>query len=171
MSSVPSRGYEFNQDQNTLIADLAGRMRGVGFFLTVVGLLNLLAAALVIVTIYRAKLPQEYVDTVVAKVSEAAAKTDVTVQLSKLPPDNHLWGMAIGSAINGLLYVLIGAWTRNASSSFKSIVDTKGSDIGHLMEGLGSLSKMYQLIATLIVIGLLLFIATIGLFLYAQFTR
>jgi hypothetical protein len=170
MSSVPSRGYEFNQDQNAVIGDLASRMRGVGFFLTIVGLLNLLAAALVVVTIYRAKLPQDYVDIVVAKVSEAA-KTDVAVQLTKLPPDNHLWGMAMGSAINGLLYVLIGAWTRNASSSFKSIVDTKGSDIAHLMEGLGSLSKLYQLIATLIAIGLLLLIATIGFFTYAQFTR
>jgi hypothetical protein len=170
MSSVPSRGYEFNPEQNSLIGDLAARMRGVGLFLAVVGLLNLLAAALMIVAIYRAKLPQEYVDAVVAKVSEAA-KTDVTAQLAKLPPDTHLWGMAFASAINGLVYVLIGSWTRNAGASFRNIVDTKGSDIGHLMEGLGSLNKMYQLIATLIAFGLLLFIATIGLFIYAQFTR
>jgi hypothetical protein len=170
MSSVPSRDYEFNQDQNSLIGDLAGRMRGVGLFLAVVGLLNLLAAALMIVAIYRAKLPQAYVDAVVAKVSEAA-KTDVTAQLANLPPDTHLWGMAFASAINGLIYVLIGSWTRNAGGSFKSIVDTKGSDIGHLMEGLGSLNKMYQLIATLIAFGLLLFIATIGLFIYAQLIR
>jgi len=145
-------------------------MRGVGLFLAVVGLLNLLAAIFVIVAIYRAKLPPNYVDAVLAKVSEAA-RTDVGAQLSKLPPDNHLWGMAIGSAVNGLLYLLIGVWTRNASASFTSIVETKGSDIGHLMGGLASLNQMYRLIYTLIVIGLLLLFATVGLFIYSQSVR
>lgn len=170
MASIPSRGYEFNQEQNALLGALAGRMRGVGLFLLVVGLLNLLAAVFVIVAIYRAKLPQSYVDAVLAKVSEAA-RTDVGAQLSKLPPDHHLWSMAIGSAVNGLLYLLIGVWTRSASTSFKRIVETRGSDVGHLMEGLASLNKMYTLIYTLILIGLLLFIAIVGVFIYAQLSR
>ena len=170
MSSVPSRGYEFNQEQNALLGALAARMRGVGFFLLVVGLLNVLAAVLVIMTIYRAKLPQTYVEAVLAKVSEAA-RTDVRTQLSNLPPDTHLWGMAIGSAVDGLLYLLIGVWTRTAATSFRRIVETRGGDIGHLMEGLAALNKMYTLIYTLIVIGLLVFIAVVGLFIYAQLSR
>jgi len=39
------------------------------------------------------------------------------------------------------------------------------------MQALGSLNKMYTLIYTLIVIGLLLLLITLGLFLYAQFSR
>jgi hypothetical protein len=39
------------------------------------------------------------------------------------------------------------------------------------MRALGSLNKMYTLISTLILIGLLLLLVTLGLFLYAQLTR
>jgi len=74
-------------------------------------------------------------------------------------------------ALNGLLYLLIGVWTRSAGGSFQKVVATQGSDIRHLMEALSSLNKMYGLIYTLIVIGLLLLLATVGLFIYAQVTR
>jgi hypothetical protein len=145
-------------------------MRGVGVFLIVVALLNFLVAALLVLAIYRAKLPEEYVKVVLEKASEAT-RTDLNAQLSKLPPDNHLWGIAISNAVNGLLYLLIGVWTRSAGGSFQRIVTTQGSDISHLMEALSSLNKMYALIYTLIVIGLLLLLATVGLFIYAQMTR
>jgi hypothetical protein len=167
--STPAQ-YEFTQQQNSLIGGLAGRMGGVGLFLVVVAILNLLVSVLVIVAIYRAKLPQSYVDAVLEKASEAA-KTDVGTQLSKLPPDNHLWGVAIGSAVNGLIYLLIGVWTRRSASSFKKIVDTRGNDITHLMDALSALNKMYTLLYTLIIIGLLALLASAGLFVYAQFMR
>jgi hypothetical protein len=170
MSSVPPREYEFSPDQNALFGALASHMRLVGLFLAVVGVLNILAALVIVVAIYRAKLPQSYVDSVLQKASEAS-KTDVKAQLDKLPPDDHLWGLAIGGLVNGLLYLLIGVWTRNAAGSFQQIVDTRGHDISHLMHALGSLNKMYTLIYTLIVIGLLLFLITLGLFLFAQFSR
>src|SRR5262249_57086555 len=107
---------------------------------------------------------------VLEKASEAA-KTDVRSQLSNLPPDNHLWGIVVSSAVNGLLYLLIGMWTRGAARSFQKIVDTTGRDIRHLMDALSELNKMYTLIYTLIFIGLLVLLASIGLFLYAQWMR
>jgi hypothetical protein len=39
------------------------------------------------------------------------------------------------------------------------------------MEALSSLNKMYALLHALILIGLLFFLAAIGLFIYAQMTR
>jgi hypothetical protein len=171
MSAASSvREYEFSQEQNTLFSALAGRMRGVGLFLIVLALLNLLVAALVVVAIYRARLPQSYVDTVLEKASEAT-RTDVKGQLSNLPPDNHLWGIAICAGINGLLYLLMGVWTRSSAASFQQVVDTTGRDIRHLMDALSELNKMYSLIYTLIVIGLLVLIAALGLVIYAQMTR
>jgi hypothetical protein len=170
MSNAPVREYEFSQDQNRLFGDLAGRMRGVGLFLVFLAFLDLLVSVLVIVAIYRASLPQSYVDTILERAAEAT-RTDVRAQLSKLPPDNHLWGIAISSAVNGLLYLLIGMWTRSAGRSFQQVVDTTGSDIRHLMDALAELNKMYALIYTLIAIGLLVLIASLGLFIYAQVMR
>jgi hypothetical protein len=168
MSTSPQ--YEFSQQQNSVIGALANRMGGVGLFLVIVAILDLLVSLLLIVTIYRAKLPQDYVDKVLEKTSEVA-KTDVKAQLSNIPPDNHLWGAAIGSAVNGLIYLLIGVWTRRSAGSFKKIVDTRGSDITHLMNALSELNKMYTLLYTLIIIGLLVLGAAAALFLYAQFAR
>ncbi|MCI0461452.1 MAG: hypothetical protein L0Z62_31260 [Gemmataceae bacterium] len=170
MSTTPAREYEFNQEQNSLIGALAGRMRGVGLFLIVIAILNFLVAALVILVIYRSKLPQNYVDAVIKAAGEAA-KTDVQAQMANLPPDNHLWGIAIGSGVNFLLYLLIGMWTRQAARSFQQIVATRGNDITLLMSALSALNKMYTLVYTLILIGLLVLVASLGLFIYGQMTR
>ncbi len=170
MSTVPAREYEFTQGQNSLIGALAGRMRGVGLFLVVLAVLNLLLALLVVAVIYRAKLPQEYVDTVVKNVAEAT-KTDVQKELANLPPDKHLWGVAAFSAVNFLIYLLVGVWTRQAAGSFLKIVDTQGNDISHLMSALSALNRMYTLVLTLIALGLLLLLAAAGYFAYSQFTR
>jgi len=172
VSSAPPREYEFNEEQNQLIGGMATRMRGVGLFLIIiVAVLNFLVALLVILAIYRAKLPQSYVDAVVNKVSEAT-RVDMKKQLTEnLPADTHLWGIAIGNAINGLLYLLIGVWTRHAAASFSLIVETKGTDISLLMSALSALNKMYTLIYTLIMVGLLVLIVSFGLFLYSQLTR
>jgi len=170
MSSVSPREYEFNEQQNQLIGGLAGRMRGVGFFHVFIAILNLLVGIAVVIVIYRAKLPQDYVDTVVSKVGQAA-HTDLKKQLETLPPDNHLWGIVISCAVNFLLYLMIGLWTQNAGSSFQKIVETRGSDVSHLMDALSSLNKMYTLIYTLILLSLLVLIVGLGLVLYLQFTR
>lgn len=63
----------------------------------------------------------------------------------------------------GLMYLVItavvlftGLWTRSASSSFRMIVQTKGSDINHLMDALDSLRKLYTLQVWLLVGALVL---------------
>jgi hypothetical protein len=170
MSSVPPREYEFSESQNALLSTLASRMRLVGLFLAVVGVLNILAGLIIIVAIYRDKLPQEYVDKVLEKASQTT-KSDVKAQLEKLPPATHLWAIDIAALVNGLIYLLIGVWTRSSAGSFQKIVDTQGHDISHLMDALGSLNKMYTLIYTLILIGLLTLLVLLGLFLYAQLSR
>jgi hypothetical protein len=170
MSTPSRREYEFTQQQNSAFSGLASHMRGVGLFLIFIAVLDFLVALLVVVTIYRARLPQSYVDKVLEKVSEATQK-DVKAQLENVPPDTHLWGIAISSGVNGLIYLLIGVWTRNAAASFQKIVDTTGSDIHHLMDAVSSLDKMYGLIYTLIVVGLVLLLALIGLALWGHFSR
>jgi hypothetical protein len=62
-------------------------------------------------------------------------------------------------------------WTRQAARSFRMIVDTQGHDISHLMNALAVLNRMYTLIHTLIVLGLLLFLAAVGYFAYSQLSR
>jgi hypothetical protein len=170
MSAPSPREYEFTQEQNKVIGALAGRMRGVGMFLVFIALLNFLVTALVVTAIYRAKLPPDYVQKVLTKASETT-KADVQSQLENLPPDNQLWGIAMSSGVNGLIYLLIGAWTWSASRSFQKIVDTTGRDIHHLMDAVSSLHKMYALIYTLIVIALLALLVATGIFIYAHFTR
>jgi hypothetical protein len=71
-------------------------MRGVGFFLIVVALLNFLVTAWIVLALYRAKLPEDYVKIVLEKASEAT-RTDLNAQLAKLPSDNHLWSGALPS--------------------------------------------------------------------------
>jgi hypothetical protein len=168
MSASSPHEYEFTQDQNKVIGALAGRMHGVGIFLIFVAILNFVVMALVITAIYRNKLPPDYLQKVLTKASEAT-KADVQSQLDQLPPNTQLWGIAISTGVNGLIYLLIGAWTRGASGSFKKIVDTTGHDITHLMEAVSSLHKMYSLIYTLIVVGILLFLAATGLFFWEYF--
>jgi hypothetical protein len=62
-------------------------------------------------------------------------------------------------------------WTRSAGGSFRKISGTQGSDVRHLMDAVSSLHKMYSLLYTIILLGLLLFLATAGLFIYTQVTR
>ncbi len=51
----------------------------------------------------------------------------------------------LGSIVAGVLYILMGIWTRNASNSFNFIVNTEGNDIANLMGALGQLRKLYTL--------------------------
>ena len=71
MSTASSREYEFSPAQNEVFGTLAYRMQGVGFFLVVIALLDFLVAVLVVLAIYRAKLPEDYVKVVLEKASEA----------------------------------------------------------------------------------------------------
>ena len=68
-----------------------------------------------------------------------------------------------------MFYLLLGNWTRSAAGSFKKIVDTRGSDIKHLMEGMGSLHRMYSLLYVLLVLVLLAGVVSLGLTFYKYY--
>jgi hypothetical protein len=163
MSQSP-RQYEFSQEQNTLIGSLASKMRFVGLFFVVVGVLNVLIALLVVVAVYRDRIPQTWLDQLPAE-----TKTQVEEQRAKLPANNHLWGIALNAGVVGLFYLVMGGWTRAAGGSFQKIVDTQGSDVSHLMSALSSLHSMYALVYTLLVLTLLAGLLALGLTLYSQF--
>jgi hypothetical protein len=135
--SIGSSGgqYEFTEAQNDLIGRLAYKMRGVGVFFAVIGGLYLIFAVLVGVRGYQAY--------------QAGA-----------PTGQHWLNLAI-LVITGLVYAAIGVWTRQSSADFRKIVDTRGSDITHLMNALESLHKFYSLIYTIILLLLAVLMAGI----------
>lgn len=111
--------YEFTENQNALIGDLAKKMGLVGAVLVAFGLVALVFGV---------------------------------VALFRLP--------AAGTAqvIQGVIYLLLGFWTYQASGSFRTIVSTAGRDVGHLMDGLNSLQKMYTLMYWVIIVALVLLV-------------
>jgi hypothetical protein len=168
--------YEFSSDQNKLIGSLAGKMRFVGLLAVIVGVLNILMALLVVLAVYRDRLPagwtaktKEYLDKARDQLPEDTRKQAEEYSLDKLPANNHLWGIAIGAGATGLFYVLMGAWTRSAGASFQKIVETEGSDIRNLMQGMGSLHSMYSLLYTLLVLVLLAGLVSIGFTVYKYY--
>ncbi len=171
-----SRSYEFTQDQNELIGGLGGKMGFVGIFAIVLGVLNLIIALLVVSAIYSNRVPAEWK----SKSAEYYAKVrdqlpeDVRTQaekysLDRLPPNNQLWGVAINCLAGGIFYLLMGAWTRSAGDSFRKIAETRGADITHLMNGMGSLNAMYSLLYMLLMVVLLMGLIGLGLAVYSSF--
>jgi len=170
--------YEFSSDQNQLIGGLAHKMRFVGLFAVVLGVLNLLLALLVVAAVYRDRIPKdfkvkanEYLEKAREKLPEDVRKQSETYSLDKLPPNDHLWGVAISAGVTGLFYLFMGIWTRSAGGSFQRIVDTHGSDIRNLMAGMGSLHKMYSLLYMLLMFVLLMGLLSLGLTLYQYFVK
>jgi hypothetical protein len=166
------RQYEFSQDENVLIGSLASKMSFVGLFANIVGVINILMALLVIGAIYSDKVPEswkakskEYID----KLPEEYKKQAEELSVDKLPPKNHLWGIALNTGVVGLFYLLMGTWTRSAAASFKQIVATQGQDISYLMKALDSLHSMYSLVYTLLVVTLIAGLVFLGLALYQRF--
>ncbi len=64
---------------------------------------------------------------------------------------------AVNALIQGVFFLLIGTWTKNAGSAFKRIVTTAGADIENLMGALGELRKLYTLQYWLVIL-LLVFV-------------
>lgn len=153
MSLVPPQ-YEFTPDQNRLVGGLAHKMGWVGLFFLVVGLLNLLAAVLLILAASRNQIPAEWL---------AKVPADLKSQLEQLPGRNQLWALALNGAVSGLINLLIGVYTRSAARSFQLIVDTQGADVTHLVNALGALNKKYTLLYTLLVVAVLAFIVLLVL--------
>jgi hypothetical protein len=168
--------YEFTQEQNTQISSLAGKMRFVGLFSIIFGVIGLLITLLVIVAVYRDRLPagwmdktKDYIDKVKDKLPTDAKKQVEDYTPDTLPPNNHLWGIAAYVGVTGLFFLLLGVWTRSAAASFQKIVTTQGSDISHLMNALDSLKSMYGMIYLLLLVALLAGVAALALTLYQYF--
>lgn len=66
-----------------------------------------------------------------------------------------------GSAIQGILQVIIGFWTKQAATSFQLIVNTQGSDIQNLMGALRELRKLYTLQYWIFLIAVVLVVIAI----------
>jgi len=175
MSSSPQ--YEFTQEQNRQISNLAGKMRFVGLFSLLFGLFALLITLLTVAFIYRDRLPAGFREKAkdYAQKAKENLPDDLKTQaeeysLDKVPTDNHfLWGIAIFSGVTGAVFLLQGVWTRSSSESFQKIVDTQGRDISHLMSAIGSLQTMYGLIYLLLLGALLGGVIAVGLTLYQYF--
>jgi hypothetical protein len=150
--------YEFTEVQNRQIGSLAHKMRLVGLVAIVLGVVELLLGILLLVYAFRDQLPAD----VLRRIPEDTLK--------QLPPPSQLWAVVVQAGASGLIFLLIGLWTRSAAAEFQKIVDTTGSDISHLMNVLGSLHKMYSLLYTLIIVGILAFLLSIGLLLYIRFS-
>ena len=174
--SMSASGYEFSGDQNKLIGSLAGKMRFVGLLAVILGVLNLIMALLVVAAVYRDRIPadwkaktKDYLEKAREKLPEDVRKQSEQYSLDKLPANDHLWGIAIGTGATGLFYLLMGIWTRSSAGSFRKIVDTRGSDIRNLMDGMGSLHQMYSLLYTLLLLVLLAGVVSLGLTLYKYY--
>jgi hypothetical protein len=158
MATSMTGHYEFTETQNRGIGSLARKMRLVGLVAVVLGAVELILGLLLLIYAFRDQLPAE----VLRRIPEDALK--------QLPPPSQLWAVVVQAATSALIFLLIGMWTRSAAREFQQIVDTRGQDISHLMNALGSLHKMYSLLYTIIVVGILAFLLSIGMLLYARFS-
>lgn len=171
--SAPSPQYEFSEQQNALIGSLASKMGVVGLFFLVVGVIQILMALVVVLAIYRDRIPPDWVNRSKEYVQQlpddVRKEAEQFYSPDRLPSNNHLWGIAINSGVIGLFYLLLGSWTRSAAASFQRIVSTQGRDISHLMSALDALHSMYALVYTLLMITLILILILLGMSLWARF--
>lgn len=172
--------YEFSEQENSQIRDLASKMSFVGFFSAGFGFLALLICLLCALFIYRDRLPAgfrdkaaDYLKKVEAKLDDSELKKQASeYSLDKIPTDNNfLTGVAVFTGLTGMIFLLQGVRTRASAASFHQIVDTKGNDITNLMNALGSLQAMYGQVYFLLMVGLLGGLVAIGVTLYHYFGR
>jgi len=63
---------------------------------------------------------------------------------------------AISNVITGVIYIILGVYTRRAAEGFRKVVSTKGRDITHLMSALRSLRSLYQVQFFLLILAIIL---------------
>ena len=61
-----------------------------------------------------------------------------------------------------LLFIVVGIWTHRAGREFRSVAESHGKDISHLMRALENLLKLYTLLHLLFFIGLVFAIIQLG---------
>jgi hypothetical protein len=85
---------------------------------------------------------------------------DVREQLAKFG-QRERWLITGYLTVVGVVFACVGAWTRSAGGSFGEVVETRGRDISHVMEGFSTLNKMYSLIATTLVAAILAYLVLV----------
>jgi hypothetical protein len=148
----PHPEYEFDSSQSAVIRDLAGKMGGVGFVFILFGMLQIAYGVAVWLS---TRTPD--------RLAEAAARAGVP--LERVSPQAMMIS-AFAMALVGLVYFLVGLWTRQAATSFALVANTRGQDISRLMEAMASLNKMYALVYNLMLLGAVIILVSIGLNLY-----
>lgn len=128
--------YEFTPEQNGLIGSLGGKMVFVGIVYVMFGVMYFGLAALIFLGV--------------------AADPKLKEQQSLM------YAVAGIYALSGIVAAAFGWWTASAGGSFRRIVSTRGHDISRLMDGLGSLNRIYSLLRTIIVVGILVMIGLVA---------
>jgi hypothetical protein len=134
--------YEFNDEQNGRISRLADSMRTVAGLLQILGLV--FAIFFVMKLVYLLQIKDE--------------------GIRHLPA---IAAIGMGSAM--MLCLAMGLWTSWAAQEFRKVVETKGSDLWHLMNALRQLNHMYSLIQAIVYGSLVLAVVGLVLALVAQF--
>lgn len=127
-------GYEFSADQERTVARLANTLRMVAAPMVCLGLLVLIYLIMHAIWMFR---------------------HGQTENLHLLALPLFLLGVSV-------LFLAIGASCRQAGLSFRQIISTTGSDIGHLMSALNVLDWVFGLVAAFVkALILLTFLAMI----------
>lgn len=58
-----------------------------------------------------------------------------------------------GGIIMGVVYVVVGFYYRSAAASMRSVVETTGDDVAHLMTALDKLASAFKVMGVLVIIG------------------
>lgn len=70
--------------------------------------------------------------------------------------------LEVGLLFLTLLFFVVGIWTHRAGREFRSVAETQGKDISHLMGALENLLKLYSLLYLLFFIALVFAIIQLG---------
>jgi hypothetical protein len=144
--------YEFSPEQDKTFDQLGYKMQGVGTMGLLLGLLSLMLGGLLMAGFY-----------------QITHSPDPAVQAKIQAPPATLYAVAGIYVVSGLVYLSIGFWTRSSGSAFRNIAATQGNDVNLLMTAVEKLYKMYSLVYSMILIGLLLFVITLILGLVLAF--
>lgn len=134
MSTKPSQ-HEFSHDDNAVLSRLALKMRGVGFWFEVYGIVMLLSFAF------------------------------------KLWPKNGNTEIAPMDLLTGIVFLMLGHWTRRGGLGFRQVVDSEGDDMSHLMKAIRELSRFYTLIDRLILFAVTILLVAFGFGIAAALKR
>lgn len=68
----------------------------------------------------------------------------------------------VGQLFLSLLFVAVGIWTHRGGREFRSVAETQGRDISHLMRALSNLLRFYTLLYLLFFVALVFAIIQLG---------